>query len=280
MSNQVLQHIDEVMQRFLSTQQLIMKLGVERAAAKLEEDKDLFQSVGFEAISMAVADNSLQQEKLDWSVWDNYFTTYGKQYASQFLTGLGWALAKNQADYSEKLNTFSLFEQARLLDGYGYFYGLFRSRTCVRGAVIPESISEKELPFFDMGLGRSLWYLSKGNLEQISKFLAGFNEKRFPSLVLGIGLASAFVGGLTKEELTTLHLWAGDYQSVFEKGVLLANRSCFESNHVSDDMGNYIKQLFHITSEEAYIKTQNRMLEKTFLEQLFTLNENFLKLSV
>lgn len=280
MSNQVLQHIDQVMQRFLSTQQLIMKLGIEETAAILEEDKDLFQSVGFEAISMAIADSSLQQDNLDWSIWDNSFSIYRERYASQFLTGLGWALAKNQADYSEKLNTFSPFEQARVLDGYGYFYGLFRSRTCVRGAIIPESISEKELAFFDMGLGRSLWYLSKGNLEQICKFLAGFNEKRLPSLVLGIGLASTFVGGLTDEELSTLHLWSGDYQSVFEKGVLLANRSCFESNHVSDDMKNYIKQLFHITSEEAYLKIQNRMSEKTFLEQLFALNKNFLTLSV
>jgi len=280
MSNQVLQNIDRVMQQFLSTQQLIMKLGVEATIVKLEEDKDLFQSVGFEAISMAIADNILQEEILDWSEWDKIFSKYKNQFASQFLTGLGWAFAKNEADYLEKLNTFSAFKQARVLDGYGYFYGLFRSRICVRGAVIPESISEKELPFFDMGLGRSLWYLSKGNLEQVSKFLVGFNEKRLPSLVLGIGLASTFVGGLSSDELSTLHLLSGDYQSVFEKGVLLANRSCYESNNVSFEMENHIKQLFQLTSEEAYQKVQNRMLSSNFIEKLFDLNENFLTLSV
>jgi hypothetical protein len=86
-------------------------------------------------------------------------------------------------------------------------------------------------------------------------------------------LASTFVGGLSKEEFSTLHAWTGDYQSVFEKGVLLANRSCYESNSISAEMENYISQLFKMSSEEAYQKIQEKIAnEKAFTDELITLS--------
>jgi hypothetical protein len=146
---------------------------------------------------------------------------------------LGWALAKNGQPHTlfPLPNTHA---EAKILDGYGYYYGLFRGRLVIRSQQIPECISKEVLPYFDAGLGRALWYQSKGDISKITDLLSFFPESRYPALWSGIGLASCFVGGLGSEEIEELKILSSPYNESFKSGVAAAIQSREKSGIPTD----------------------------------------------
>ena len=56
------------------------------------------------------------------------------------------------------------------------------------------------LPAYIQGFGRSLWYTTKGNFNKVTKIIDAFDEKYQKHLWRGLGVAIAYVGGLSQEE--------------------------------------------------------------------------------
>jgi hypothetical protein len=183
-----------------------------------------FHSIAIEAMSELIASEEIGNGATDFGAWMKFFDTYRNRFQSQLYTGLGWALAKNGHPHTifPLPNTHA---ETKILDGYGYYYGLFRGRLVIRSQQIPEPISEELLPYFDAGLGRALWYQSKGDLSKLTELLSLFPESRRAALWSGIGLASCFVGGLYPNEIHNLLNLAGNHQSSFQIGVRAAIES-------------------------------------------------------
>ena len=51
-------------------------------------------------------------------------------------------------------------------------------------------------------MGRGLWFIKGMDIEEIAKTISTFEEERRPYLWSGIGLASAYAGGVTAEQLS------------------------------------------------------------------------------
>jgi hypothetical protein len=183
-----------------------------------------FHSIAIEAMSELIASEEIGNGATDFRAWMKFFDTHRNRFQSQLYTGLGWALAKNGQPYNLFPAPHALAE-AKILDGYGYYYGLFRGRLVIRSQQIPALIPEGVLPYFDAGLGRALWYQSKGDLSKLTELLSLFPESRRAALWSGIGLASCFVGGLTIDEIHNLLNLAGNHQSSFQIGVRAAIES-------------------------------------------------------
>jgi hypothetical protein len=197
-----------------------------------------FQSVAFEAMSELIASEEIGNGATDFGDWMKFFNTHQDRFQSQLYTGLGWALAKNGQPHT-LVPIHNSTAEVKILDGYGYYFGLFRGRLVIRSQHIPEHIPEESLPYLDAGLGRALWYQSRGTLSKLIDLLSFFTESRHPALWSGIGLASCFVGGLNHNEMHDLFNLAGNHQSSFQLGV----RAAIESREKSG---------IHTHSEELF----------------------------
>jgi enediyne biosynthesis protein E3 len=157
----------------------------------------------------------------------------------QVHIGLGWALAEQQKPIPENP---SWPEPDAVLDGYGYYHGLFRRRLSIRTQSIPEGLTDTQLPAFDRGLGRSLWYISKGDVEMMLRMTAAFPERRQPDLWRGIGIAVAFVGGCSEPLLTQTASASSAYRPQLLEGAERALRSRTQAGTPTADAERAVRQ--------------------------------------
>jgi hypothetical protein len=125
--------------------------------AELNKFEPRYLSVAFEGASMDVAlANSLK-------TWEVY-AEKAKKHTTQVHIGLGWAIAEKQLDLTSTLSQIEPALQVKVLDGYGYWNGLFHRRATIRTQQIPENITLEFQTGFDQGVGRAIWYITKGDV--------------------------------------------------------------------------------------------------------------------
>ena len=200
--------------RSLSEQELVL----DELISKLNQFESRYRSVAFEGASMGVAlQNSMK-------TWRTYAKTSLK-HATQVHIGLGWAIAEQDLDLASNLAQIEPEMRVKVLNGYGYWHGLFRRRLTIRTQSIPENITSEYQAGFDQGVGRAIWYISKGEVQKVVNIINHFSEDRRANLWQGIGVASTYVGGCTNELITELKSVAGEFKLNFEKGIEAAGES-------------------------------------------------------
>jgi hypothetical protein len=227
----ILKKIDQVFTTFQSAQYIAENTVYEELDQKLISYDPEFRSVAFEAASMTLLSSDFKKNGSNQTEqWKNFYSTHQSLHETQLLTGYGWALAVHQKKPSDFLDQFDPLVSMRILDGYGYYYGLLRSRISVQNIQIPDDINKDLLFAFDQGLGRSLWYLSKGDLEKLMTMLEKFPDERKPNLWRGIGIASAYLGGIDAPTYHKLNQLAVNNHKQFVVGVLVAINTRMQSN--------------------------------------------------
>ena len=164
-----------------------------------ETIKSTHSMVFFEGLSVRFAIDSFEK-KNDLSLWNDFNRFFNLNFAKQIHIGLGWAFGEleiNPTEYTKEINNEG---KSKVWNGNGYFTGTLKRRSVLRTLSFSETIPKEFLPDFIQGFGRSLWYSYKGNLDQITKIISAFDKKYQDDLWNGLGVAIAFVGGLTKEE--------------------------------------------------------------------------------
>src|SRR4030095_16134756 len=119
-------------------------------------------------------------------------------------------------------------------DGIGYYHGLFKGRSVIKKKMIPGEV--EDIKGFDQGLVRRLWYLAKGNVDQLLELLDDFDESRRGDLWRGAGIACAYVGGNKTAGLQHLSNIAGAHKRQLELGITLAAISRIASNSINEDI--------------------------------------------
>jgi len=232
-NSQILSKVESVMQTFRETEALAEnELTKEDLLLKIDEFDAEFKSVGYEALSMFLAKECLVNQNGNLIEWQNFFSDYAEFYESQLLTGFGWAIAATNNNPTNIINTlsFTSFQKAKIFDGFGYYFGLFRSRLTIRSTALPEILSNIKPFAFDSGIGRAIYYLAKGNHEMINKFLSPFKAERLSEIWMGIGTACIFVGGFDETELKAIAETSGNHKQDFLIGGLLSLKSRTTAN--------------------------------------------------
>jgi hypothetical protein len=96
-----------------------------------------------------------------------------------------------------------------MMDGYGFHEGYFRWRRYIAERKAPPRLSGYFRRAFDQGLGRSLWFVAGAEPDRVIQAVQGFPAERQPDLWAGVGLASAYAGGVSQGELDALLAAAG-----------------------------------------------------------------------
>jgi len=200
---------------------------------ELDRTERGFRAVVYEGAAMQLASTDLEDQDLKMPLWSALLEN-AKQYNTHLHIGLGWALAKMELPFKDLSIDLSPFDKDKALDGAGYFAGLFQRRVVIRAQQIPSGISNDQLVAFDQGIGRSIWYITKGDIEHVHNVISHFPEERRTSLWTGIGLASTFVGGYQTDDLKGLEMRAEKYAINLKCGVVLAIRGRYVTGSLDE----------------------------------------------
>jgi hypothetical protein len=215
----------------------------------LENFDSLFRSVAYEGASMSRALNNLAQGK-ELNHWFAYLEKV-PQHSTQAYIGLGWAIAQRQVPVSDVLFIFDPIFRSRIIDGYGYYEGMFRQRYSVRDKIIPDDIKGDDLRAYDQGLGRSLWYTAKGSMMQLAELINDFPGIRKSDLWRGAAIAVAYIGAFDKNMLDSITRCASDYQIQLAIGAALLARSRWQAGTLNTDTGMICRHCCHLSAQEA-----------------------------
>ena len=210
------------------------KFGLTSTCAFEAKVPNEFISVAFEGFSMGIALKSLRENQslVDWNV---FFNNHGQKHTSQVYVGLGWALCELDVPLESALHTIDGKWKLRILDGYGYYSAIFKRRETIRKMEIPCQISADFVPAFNQGIGRSLWYISNGDVERLNRNIELFASTRRYDIWRGVGIAMTFVGGIQKDAIEKIEACAGNAINELHLGILMAQSSRLKAESVSSN---------------------------------------------
>jgi len=216
MEDSIAQRVERIVATFKAAREVAEQEGLSATLSEhLAQSDAYYRSVAFEGAAMGLA-------LRDVSIWKDFLLHDGASHAVQIHIGLGWALAEQQKPVEEHADWH---DRDSVLDGYGYYHGLFRRRLSIRTQGIPTGLTDAQLPAFDRGLGRSIWYISKGDVALLKRMTDAFPESRQPNLWRGIGIAVAFVGGCDGPLLRQIACAASAFRPQLLEGAARALKS-------------------------------------------------------
>jgi|SRR5882724_194953 len=139
-----------------------------------------------------------------------------------------------------------------VLDGYGFHQGVFHHRVFVDECKDPpRALADYGKQLFDSGLGRSLWWVKGASPVLIRQSIDRFPEARRSEMWHGVGVASAYAGGVGEEVLTELLELSGNYRTDFLSGIPFASRMRQRGENASQSTDVACRLLLQMTADEA-----------------------------
>jgi hypothetical protein len=225
------------------------------------DDFDLaFRSIAYEAASMCIAlkDLAAGDELTNWFIFLN---GNGALHATQVHVGLGWALAQQQLNPLNYLAPLTPMMRYRVLDGYGYYEGIFRRRKAIIAKQLPTFNDVTALSAYCQGLGRSIWYINKGEVTGAKIMIEGFAQASWPDLWRGLGIAITYVGGCTIDGLNQIWAAAGPYRAQLQAGAAMATISRYNAGYFTPSSkiicGHWLKQ-----NEDELVTLNKNLISK------------------
>lgn len=145
------------------------------------------------------------------------------------IVGAGWSFARLPRRFDRALAGLDPVLRWLAFDGYGFHHGYFGWRRSVERHRVPRRLRGYARHAFDQGLGRSLWFVRGMDPASLATTVARFPAERRSDLWSGVGLASAFAGGLGPDGLRELRRRAGDALPHLAQGVAFAAKARLEA---------------------------------------------------
>jgi hypothetical protein len=139
--------------------------------------------------------------------------------------GAGWALARLPISAARLLGSLHPVFRWLALDGYGFHQGFFHAPEAIGRQRVPRRLKGYARRVFDQGIGRSLWFVEGADPGRIAADIAAFPAQRRADLWSGVGLASAYAGGVERSALETLRTAAGGHWPALAQGAAFAAKA-------------------------------------------------------
>lgn len=176
------------------------------------------------AMALAMLDNL---DPLGGQRFENFLQREGDSHAYMMHVGAGWIIGKlpwlriAPLRFAAKFNPLLRW---LVIDGFGFHEGYFHWNKVYRQRerVRPNSYLHRA---FDQGLGRSVWFVEACNAERVAATVHTFHPSRQSDLWSGVGLASAYAGGATSEDIRELVQQAGRNAMALSQGMAFAAKA-------------------------------------------------------
>jgi hypothetical protein len=149
----------------------------------------------------------------------------GHPHAYMLHVGAGWTLGRLPQNLKGFLARLDPLLGWLAIDGFGFHEGYFHWQRSFEAQKVPGKISGYALQVFDQGLGRSLWFVCCGEVRRIASTIGRFPAARRADLWSGVGLASAYAGGVDSGSLESLRQLSGQYYAQLAQGVAFAAKA-------------------------------------------------------
>jgi hypothetical protein len=144
------------------------------------------------------------------------------------LVGIGWATARLPLFLRCTFSRWSRVDGLLtwlILDGYGFHCGYFHGNDYLCSKPPPRRLIGYARRAFDQGLGRSLWFVQGGDIDRIAANVQALDARRHSDLWSGVGLASAYAGGVGAHVLERLVRQARDCAPELAQGAAFAAKA-------------------------------------------------------
>ncbi len=215
-----------------------------------------FRSIAYEAAAMSLALKDIAIND-SFNNWQSFMQMQGAKHLTQVHIGLGWAMAQQQFPVFPFIETLEPLMQCRVIDGYGYYEGIFRKRKAIGEMKLPQELPQKFLNPYDQGLGRSIWYNTKADCEKIAEMLSAFNYERQKDLWRGIGIACVYVGGYDENLLRQLAVVASTHRTQLSVAAALVTRTRAEASSYTNYTEMACRTWCECSEEQALTITTN-----------------------
>lgn len=156
----------------------------------------------------------------------NFLQHPGQPHAYMIQIGAGWALARLQRPVEGWLQQLDPVVNWLLLDGYGFHETYFAWPRVLNEQVVPKQLNGYARRCFDQGVGRTLWFVKGANVDRIAATISTLADERANDLWSGVGLASAYAGGVAGDVLEKLMAAAGaEHFPALAQGVVFAAKT-------------------------------------------------------
>jgi hypothetical protein len=115
--------------------------------------------------------------------WHAFFHRANQAHLFHMGISLGWAFAKAEISPVPFLDSLAPWVTIMIYDGMGYFHGLFKVRKTIKSQEILPGIHGNALKGFDQGLGRRLWYNTKGEYHHLKNIYSLSFRSLIPAYV-------------------------------------------------------------------------------------------------
>lgn len=186
-----------------------------------------FRGFAFEGAAMGL---SLLDAITPWNHhrWQSFLAGPSAHHAYIVHVGMGWTIARLpwlRWSISRVLDRFDPLLRWLVVDGYGFHEGYFHWPQTVERQEFPHHLTGYAARAFDQGLGRSLWFVKGADPEQIAATVQRFPSSRRADLWSGVGLASAYAGGVDQRTIELLKSVADRHQPHLAQGAAFAAKA-------------------------------------------------------
>lgn len=197
---------------------------LEAIAPKLNELDEELRGFAYEGVGMGLGQRDFLTPTTHNRI-ATFVTSDGAVYHNWVYVGLGLMLARVGRPIEPILQRFDNVKAWLIVDGYGFYQGMFHWRDSLDRQVIPEQISGYTRSVFDQGLGRSIWFVDGGDVNRIIRTIDAFSPERREDLWGGVGYACAYAGGAERATIEALGNQAGAYRWHLTQGTAYAAKS-------------------------------------------------------
>jgi len=159
--------------------------------------------------------------------FENFLQREGASHAYMMHVGAGWIVGRlpwlriAPLRFAAKFNPILRW---LVIDGFGFHEGYFHWNNVYkqRDRVRPNGYFHRA---FDQGLGRSVWFVEACNAERVAGTVNAFHPSRQADLWSGVGLASAYAGGASSEDVRELVQYSGLNATSLSQGMAFAAKA-------------------------------------------------------
>jgi enediyne biosynthesis protein E3 len=166
-----------------------------------------------------------------------FLAAEGRDHAYMAFIGAGLATALFHLDPAKHVRSFDPLSGPLLYDGYGFYHAYFHPRKTFGEARVPRAIAANAFlrARFDGGAGRALWFYAGGDVQRIAQVVGKMPEARHGDLWAGVGLASTYAGGVSRQSLAQLLDAAGKHRIRLALGSSLAVHARHKAGNPHED---------------------------------------------
>lgn len=197
------------------------------AEKPLETTPDRYRGFAYEGAAMAFAIRDALPGRSDYV--RQFLAGRGDEHIYMAYVGVGWALARLPQLLWKRLHAPDPLLRWLVLDGYGFHQAYFKTtryvHQCYREPSFPwpaDSSTTYAVRAIDQGIGRASWFVAGTDPRRLADLFSAFPRHRYPDLWAGAGLAAAYAGGASAEELRWLRNASGPYHADLAQGAAFA----------------------------------------------------------